>query len=186
MRCNVNGLLQELLNVNEENLREILEHDWLIDWVERAREETATYGFFQAFWFQLFIVHSFSVRLPLAVHLLSLALRVTCITLPNFSLQVVPPSQTPHGASSTKWMFRLLAGGGGLGWRLCSTWASSRFPPFSSSSLVSPVSQAMFGAMADKRRFFSGHYQYFLRLRKSVNFITENFWTVCIAMQCIG
>ena len=59
MRCNVNGLLQELLNVNEENLREILEHDWLIDWVERAREETATYGFFQAFWFQLFIVHSF-------------------------------------------------------------------------------------------------------------------------------
>ena len=43
------GLLQELLNVNEENLREILEHGWLIDWV----------GFFQAFWFQLFIVHSF-------------------------------------------------------------------------------------------------------------------------------
>ena len=53
------GLLQELLNANEENMREILQEGWVLDWVERAREEIDDYGFFQAFWFQLFSVHSF-------------------------------------------------------------------------------------------------------------------------------
>ena len=53
------GLLQELLNDNEENMREILQEGWVLDWVERAREEIDDYGFFQAFWFQLFSVHSF-------------------------------------------------------------------------------------------------------------------------------
>ena len=36
---------------------------------------------------QMFIL--FSALLPLTVHLVSLALRVTCIRLPNFPLQVV-------------------------------------------------------------------------------------------------
>ena len=53
------GLLQELLNDNRENMREILQEGWLLDWVERAREEIDDYGFFQAFWFQLSNVHSF-------------------------------------------------------------------------------------------------------------------------------
>ena len=52
------GLLQELLNANEENMREILKEGWVLDWVERARE-IDDYGFFQAFWFQLSSVHSF-------------------------------------------------------------------------------------------------------------------------------
>ena len=56
------GLLQELLNANEENMREILQEGWVLDWVERARElhpEIDDYGFFQTFWFQLSSVHSF-------------------------------------------------------------------------------------------------------------------------------
>ena len=46
------GFLQELLNANEENLKEILEEGWLLDWVERAREEIDYIGFFQAFCLQ--------------------------------------------------------------------------------------------------------------------------------------
>ena len=39
------GFLQELLSANEDNMREILEEGWLLDWVERAREEIDDIGF---------------------------------------------------------------------------------------------------------------------------------------------
>ena len=88
------GFLQELLNT-EDNMREILEESWLLDWVQRARDEIHPLGSIQAFCLQkLFILCS--VLLPLTVHLLSLALRVTCISLPNFPLQVVAPSHPPN------------------------------------------------------------------------------------------
>ena len=40
--------------------------------------------------------------LPLTVHLLSLAMRVTSLSLPNFPLQVVASSQTPHHPESNQ------------------------------------------------------------------------------------
>ena len=40
------GFLQELFNGN---LREILSEGWLLDWVDRAREEIHPAGFIQAF-----------------------------------------------------------------------------------------------------------------------------------------
>ena len=43
---------------------------------------------------KLFILFSSSGRLPLAIQLLSLAMRVTGITLPNFPLQVVESNDT--------------------------------------------------------------------------------------------
>ena len=52
-------------------------------------------GSIQAFCLQnLFILFSSSDLLPLAIQLLSLAMRVTCMTLPNFPLQVVESNDT--------------------------------------------------------------------------------------------
>ena len=89
------GFLQELLNANEENLKEILEEGWLLDWMERARDQIYSLGSIPEFCLQkLFILFSSSVFLPLAIQLLSLAMRVTCITLPDFPLQVVESNDT--------------------------------------------------------------------------------------------
>ena len=122
--------LQELFNANEENLDQILEEGWLLYWVERARDEIHPLGSIPEFCLQkLFILFSSSALLPLAIQLLILAMRVTCITLPDFPLQCRWSSQTTPPLQIE--CFRLLAGGGGLAWRLFSTWASSRFSPFS-------------------------------------------------------
>ena len=53
------GFLQELLNANEENLKEILEEGWLLDWVERAREEIDPIGSIQAFCLQKLFIFFF-------------------------------------------------------------------------------------------------------------------------------
>ena len=75
------------MNGNTNNLSEIQREGWLIDWVERAREEINPLGFIQAFFPQK-LFNLFSVFLPLAVLLLNLAMRVTSISLPNFPFQV--------------------------------------------------------------------------------------------------
>ena len=87
--------LQELFNAKEANILEILEEGWLLDWMERARDGMSSLGSIPEFCLQkLFILFSSSAFLPLAIQLLSLAMRVTCITLPNFPLQVAKSNDT--------------------------------------------------------------------------------------------
>ena len=79
------GFLQELLNT-EDNMRQM---------VERARDQIPFQGSIQAFCLQkLFILFSSSDLFPLAIQLLSLAMRVTCINLPNFPMQVAELDDT--------------------------------------------------------------------------------------------
>ena len=88
--------LQELFNTNEENLDQILEEGWLRDWVDRLyRFEIDPEGSIPEFCLHsVFILSSSSDFLPLAIQLLSLAMRVTCITIPHFPLQVVESNDT--------------------------------------------------------------------------------------------
>ena len=87
------GFLQELFNSNEANLGEIHSEGWVLDWVQRARED---FSHFPLAFFSLSsesssysFVFTFSPSTALAIHLLSLSLRVTSISLPNLPLQVV-------------------------------------------------------------------------------------------------
>ena len=82
------GFLQELFNSNEENLGLIHSEGWVLDWVQRAREDFSNSTGCHR---KVLPTHSFSLSasLPLAICLLSLSLRVTSISLPNLPLQVV-------------------------------------------------------------------------------------------------
>ena len=120
---------------------------------------------------KLFILFSSSAFLPLAIQLLSLAMRVTCITLPNFPLQVVESNDTTPPNS----MFQAPGRRRRPRMEALQYLGIVQVFSFPNQFYLVTVAQVMIGAMDDQKRFFGNDYQRFLQLRASLDYIISHF-----------
>ena len=163
--------LQELFNANDENLREILEEGWLLDWVERARDEIRPWCKFHPSILSSEAIHS--------VFFFSLASPGNPAAHPGHEGHLHHPPRLPPAGGRVKrhrpsklnvsgsWQEEEASHGG-------SSVPGHRpgFLLFPTSSNLVTVAQVMIGAMDNQKRFFA---QPFLQLRASLDYIISHF-----------